>query len=92
MDKLMQQALNDLKFATAPCREDMHEPDEQDLKVSIIGDHLDNACGNHIGHRQITQGFQEYVVCFRRFDSKLGFVCVQVNLATLIALARKAAL
>ena len=69
---------------TEGCRLDMHEPDEQGLKAHVVGDHLDNACGNHIGEKQITEGFQEFVVVLQR-DGKEPHV---VNLADLIALAR----
>jgi hypothetical protein len=69
----------------------MHEPDEQGIKVAIVGDHLDNACGERISEKSIREGFQEYVIVLRRFDEEKGeFLECAVNLATLIALARQA--
>ena len=73
-----------VKF-TEECRNDMHEPDEQNLKARVIGDHLDNACGEHIGVKQIAEGFQEFVIVLEKDNEYESF-----NLATLIALARKA--
>lgn len=77
---------------TKPCRHDMHEPDEQGVKVAIVGDHLDNACGEHIDEKAIREGYQEYVVVLRRFDEETEkFLECPINLASLIALARQAA-
>ena len=70
---------------THECREDMHEPDEQDLKARVIGDHLDNAMGESINEKAIAGGYQEYVVVLERDGKQERF-----NLACLIALARKA--
>lgn len=78
--------LKELQTATKECRNDMHEPDETGLKVDIVGNHLDNACGNHIGIEAVTGGFQEYVVVFHTPNGKH----VPVNLANIIALARLA--
>jgi len=78
----MKNTLQKLNDITAGCREDMHEPDEQDIKAYVIGDHLDNAFGNSI---TLNDGFQEFVVVIRRNEKTEKF-----NLATLIALARKA--
>jgi hypothetical protein len=73
------------------CRPDMHEPDEQDVKVAIVGDHLDNATGNHVDVKAIAEGYQEYVIILRRFDEEdLKFYECRVNLANLIAFARMA--
>lgn len=83
--------LNRLLAITKDCRPDMHEPDEQGIKVRVIGDHLDNACGDYIGVEQIRNGFQEFVVIIERFDSENNFHTVDTfNLANLIALARQA--
>lgn len=75
---------------TEGCRPDMHEPDEQDLKCWVVGDHLDNAFGNSIRPSAIVQGHQEYVVCLERFTGN-EFLTEQFNLATLIAWARNSA-
>lgn len=38
--------LKQLRKVTAECRDDMHEPDEQDVYCSgVLGNHLDNAMG-----------------------------------------------
>jgi hypothetical protein len=75
---------------TKGCREDMHEPDEQELTASVIGEKLDNAFGEGIIPYGIENGFQEYVVILRRYTTD-GFKIEKFNLATLIALARKGA-
>lgn len=62
----------------AECKEDMHEPDEQDVSAKVVGDGLNNAFGN-------SGECQEMVVVFRKGKKEY-----RVNLATLIALARKA--
>lgn len=80
-----------LDAITDGCLTDMHEPDNEEIKVRIVGDHLDNACGDFISLDAIVRGYQEYVVCFERVvDEKL--VYDNFNLATLIALARLAVL
>lgn len=84
-----QSNLERLRSITYGCRPDMHEPDEQGLRARVVGDHLDNACGDHIGVDQITRGFQEFVVILERFDDEVKGVEV-FNLADLIALARRA--
>ena len=82
---------DELMTVTGPCRWDMHEPDEQELKVFVVGDHLDNACGAHIDAAAIAEGYQEFVVCFKRFDAdNKQFVNARINLADIIALARLA--
>ena len=65
----------------------MHEPDEQDVRARVVGDHLDNACGDNISLEAVAGGFQEFVVVLSRDRKK-----ATVNLADLIALARKAVL
>ena len=67
---------------TAACREDMHEPDQQGLSARVIGDELDNAFGEEV---TTGLGFQEYLVIIEKDGKAQRF-----NLATLIALARKA--
>lgn len=42
--KHLHPVLTDLRRITDGCRDDMHEPDEQGVKVAeVFGDHLDNA-------------------------------------------------
>lgn len=81
----MKNELKRLIEFTEGCREDMHEPDEQDLSARVIGSHLDNAMGNRIEARAIAENYQEYVVILEK-DGTIELF----NLATLIALARKA--
>lgn len=78
---------------TDGCRPDMHEPDEQDIKARVIGDHLDNAMGDLIDAHLIESGSQEFVVCIERLKyHPTRLVVARFNLADLIALARKAQL
>lgn len=75
-----------LRF-TDGCRDSMHEPDEQDVFAKVVGDHLDNAFGNTV-RGKFADGSpcsQEFVVRLRRGNRRLD-----VNLADLIALARRA--
>lgn len=81
----MKNELKRLIEFTKECRFDMHEPDEQGLKARVIGDHLDNACGNRIDLDAIEKSYQEYVVVLEK-----GTAIERFNLATLIALARLA--
>ncbi len=68
---------------TAGCRTDMHEPDEQDVSAIVTGYHLDNAMGDdpHSNYGEFTVGI----------SNDGGESYEWFNLATLIALARKAA-
>ena len=68
--------------ATKGCREDMHEPDE--LNVIVTGTHLDNAMGDNPYNNCC-----ELTVGIKRTEGT-GEVTYWFNLATLIALARKA--
>ena len=88
MDQRLKEVHANLKNITSGCRDDMHEPDEQDLKCRIVGDHLDNACGAHVSATAIVEGHQEYVICLERFQGTP--IRLFVNLADLIALARLA--
>jgi len=73
------------------CRDDMHEPDEQELEARVVGYNLDNAYGDQVLPNFIMNGCQEFVVILeRRLPGKL--MVETFNLATLIALARKAKL
>lgn len=88
MDKFADRLLR----ITADCRSDMHEPDEQHIKVRIVGDHFDNAFREDIRKEAIEQGYQEFVVIIEReiYDHGqfVDKVTEKFNLATLIAYAR----
>lgn len=87
----MLELLDGLKEITKRCRPDMHEPDEQDLKCRVIGDHLDNAFGEQVSERALTEGYQEFVVCLERWaGNSVGTIRYRINLANLIALVRVA--
>ncbi len=73
---------------TQNCRSDMHQPDEQGLIARVVGDHLDNAFGERIDEDAIKKGYQEFVVILERDEEHVE--CF--NLATLISLAREAAI
>lgn len=72
----MRPELKQLRAFLKDCRIDMHEPDEQDVSAQITGDHLDNAGCG-----------PEFTVVLTRHGKKHS-----INLATLIAMARLAAL
>lgn len=84
----MEETLEKLLQITDGCRDDMHEPDEQGLSADVHGYRLDNAFPPDTPTREIrvklirAHGTGEFV----RLDT--GYF----NLATLIALARKAQL
>jgi hypothetical protein len=78
-----------LDYITRDCRDDMHEPDEQEVSCQVVGTELDNACGESIELRALERGYQELVVILRR-ETEDGAEVQRFNLATLIALARKA--
>ena len=78
----MKDTLQRLLKITEGCREDMHEPDE-DIKAKITGNHLDNAFGD-------SGEYGEFCVHITRDSYR--YQVQKFNLATLIALARKAKL
>ena len=82
--RTMSRELKNLIRFTKTCREDMHEPDENGISATVIGDHLDNAFGTAI----FAEGrhYQEFVVTLRNGKGET----LEINLASLIALARKA--
>lgn len=86
----MQDFLQRLRRITNGCRDDMHEPDEQDVTARVIGHKLDNAHGEYINDNYVRDGFQEFIVVIERRDENNRFIQESFNLATLIALARKA--
>lgn len=85
----MKEELQALRYFTNGCRDDMHEPDEQGISASVVGTRLDNAFGDEITPKFLERGHQEIVVCLHRQHENAH---IQINLATLIALARKAVL
>jgi hypothetical protein len=88
MDSRMERIRGELVAFTKDCREDMHEPDEQGVGVSaVVGNHLDNAFGSNIEPYLMEKNCQEYVVVFENEGTNKQ---LKVNLADLVALARKA--
>ena len=82
----MKETLEKLLQITEGCREDMHEPDEQGLGADVHGHYLDNAFSPDTPTREIR-------VKLTRAHGTGDFVRLETeyfNLATLIALARKA--
>ena len=77
----MKDTLDRLLVATKGCREDMHEPDEQGIDAQVSGFHLDNAMGD-----DPLTNFGEFTVGITSESGPTEWF----NLATLIALARKA--
>jgi len=67
-----------LRLFTKECRDDMHEPDEQDVSAKVVGKYLDNAGGE-------SGEFNEINVILKK-----GKEIFKINLATLIAIARLA--
>jgi hypothetical protein len=63
-------------------RPNWHEPDEQEVKAEVVGNHLDNAGGDDVYDDAIEQGWQEFVV---RLSGPHG--SIDVNLASLLAIA-----
>lgn len=82
----MEKELKRLLEFTKACRDDMHEPDEQEISAMVVGDHLDNAHGHRI-HYAEDFTYQEFVVVLNNDSTGKE---ERFNLATLIALARKA--
>lgn len=84
----MRDFLERLAMATRGCRDDMHEPEEQGVSAVFSGVHLDNAHGDN----PMTNNL-EYTVGIIFSDPVTGVKHMEwFNLATLIALARKAKL
>jgi hypothetical protein len=80
MENIMKDTKARLLKATEGCRPDMHEPDEQDVEGVVSGFHLDNAMGD-----DPIRNCGEFTVGIKRDRHTEWF-----NLATLIALARRA--
>ena len=90
LSKYMQDDLDRLKNITEGCRPDMHEPDEQELSAAVSGQHLDNAMGDRIQPWLLERrrGVRGIAAAFA--SRKKGIMQENFNLATLIALARRA--
>ena len=84
----MKKELEKLLDFTRECREDMHEPDEQGISARVIGNKLDNAFGTQVKEGFVEGGYQEFVIVLENENMEIE----KFNLATLIALARKASL
>ncbi len=82
MDNIMKETLEKLKKMTEGCRDNMHEPDEQHVHGVVRGYFLDNAFGDDPKNNQ-----GEFTIGIYR-DGKIEWF----NIATLVALARKAKL
>lgn len=93
MSIYLQDTLTRLLKITKGCREDMHEPDEQGVSAHVYGDHLDNAFGDQlfllrsVANNDGPYPHVEFVVCIQNEDE---ITYEWFNLASLIALARKA--
>lgn len=81
----MDSTLKRLLSITADCDDNMHEPDEQDVSAQVVGHVLNDLFGYNISTTAIMEETQELVVVMMR-----GRRIEVFNLATLIALARKA--
>lgn len=88
----MKKMLERLQEITKDCREDMHEPDQQEIRAVVTGNHLDNAMGHD------PEETDELIVALMRttpskeYPNYNNVEVAYFNLATLIALARKAKL
>lgn len=78
----------DLLEITQGVRADGHEPDNADVTAVVVGNYLDNAGGNIVDADSVVEGLQEFVVCFQQLRAPATIVTRQINLATLVALAR----
>lgn len=82
MNTMLKQSFDRLSAITSDCNEEMHEPDNNGISAVVDGNHLDNAFGD--------SGFcGEFIVTIH--NEETGHIAT-INLATLIALARKAQL
>jgi len=67
-----------------------HEPDEQEISAEVVGDHLDNACGNYIFEEDSPHPmeiYQEFVVRLRQEREGEEDLTLDINLANLLAIA-----
>lgn len=86
MSNTMKQDLKRLTQFTSDCNEEMYEPGNAGISARVVGDVLGNILGEEIASDLIEEGTQEFVVIL---ENK-GGGSEKFNLATLIALARKA--
>jgi hypothetical protein len=87
----MKKSLENLLDITRGVRRDMHEPDEQGITAMVTGLKLDNTDGDARQLYQSNPESEEIVVTLRRtWDEHGTYSQIQINLATLIALARLA--
>jgi hypothetical protein len=75
---------------TRNCREDMHEPDEQGVRAFFYGYKLDNANGDRPEIYADLPAHSEMCVAIEQENAQGETQVEWFNLATLIALARKA--
>ena len=87
MVRTMKKMLERLRKITKDCRDDMHEPDEQGISVIVSGYHLDNAMGDNP-----CDNCGEFTIAVIKNRGMSNEEWEWFNLATLIALARKARL
>lgn len=71
-----------LREMTIICRDDMHEPDEQDVSAKVRGNHLDNAFG---GDASPDENCNEFTVGITDGSGKTEWF----NLADLLAIVRR---
>ena len=99
-DALKTDALELLRFAhEAKVRPDWHEPDEQGVEASVVGDHLDNAMGNTIMNEAmnttLVTGKDTYMLSYsQEFVVEIRgphILKLRINLASLLAIAAGAA-
>jgi hypothetical protein len=86
--KYMKNFAERLLDVTKGCRDDMHEPDEQEVAARVVGTVLDNAFGNGVEEDALVQGHQELVIIIERDLNGGKRRWEKFNLATLIAMAR----
>lgn len=83
----LQDDLKGLQAFLAECREDMHEPDEQEIrKAELHGEHLDNAIG--IMPDTLDPVCGEQLLTIHKDTGEY----YTINVCNLLALARKATL
>jgi len=88
---MFKKSFDNLLEITNGCRSDMHEPDEQGLTAIVTGLKLDNTDGNQRQIYRTNPEAEEIIITLRRiWDEEGTYSQVEINLATLIALARRA--
>lgn len=80
----MNDMISRLCEATAGCRDDMHEPDNNGVTAWVVGTGLDNTHGDNIDLEFIRDNIQELVVVIAKNHVHKYYF----NLASLIALAK----